>query len=137
MRSTIQRLGSTRKPRIRSLDDLQRQIRVLADGRRSRHTLIAAVCNGESERRAAPLRDCEQRCDHVAILNVGRRNGEVDQEALRIDADVTLLAFDLLAGVVPGWIDRSPPFSALFTLWLSTIPRLAVAFRPTSSLACV
>ena len=35
----------------------------------------------------------------IAILDVGRRNGEVDQEALRIDADVTFLAFDLLAAV--------------------------------------
>jgi hypothetical protein len=75
------------------------------------------------------------RRDHVAVLDIGRRDREVDQEALRIDADVALLAFDLLAGVVAARIDRSPPFSAPLTLWLSTMPRLAVAFRPASSRA--
>jgi hypothetical protein len=37
----------------------------------------------------------------VAILNVGGMHDGVHQQALRIDEDVTLLALDLLASVVP------------------------------------
>jgi hypothetical protein len=72
------------------------------------------------------LRNFEQCRDHVAILHVGRGDREVDREALRIDADMSLLAFDFLAGVVPTRIDVGPPFSAPLTLWLSTMPRLAL-----------
>ena len=43
------------------------------------------------------------------------------QQALRIDKDVALLAFDFLARVVAARVDATPPFSALFTLWLSMI----------------
>jgi hypothetical protein len=37
------------------------------------------------------------------------------QEALSIDENVPLLAFDLFARIVTGQV-RDPPFSALFTL---------------------
>ena len=37
----------------------------------------------------------------VAILNVGGVHDGVHQQALRIDEDVTLLALDLLASVIP------------------------------------
>jgi hypothetical protein len=32
---------------------------------------------------------------------------------------MALLAFDLLASIIAARIDVAPPFSALFTLWLS------------------
>jgi hypothetical protein len=38
------------------------------------------------------------------------------QEALRVDGGVPLLALDLVAGVERRWVNRRPPFSALFTL---------------------
>jgi hypothetical protein len=40
----------------------------------------------------------------------------VHQQALRVDKDMTLLAFDFLARVIPARVDAAPPFSALFTL---------------------
>ena len=55
----------------------------------------------------------------VAILNVSSMNDGMDQQALRIDENVPLLAIDLLSRVVARRINRSPPFSALLTLWLS------------------
>lgn len=47
--------------------------------------------------------------------------------------DGALLAFDFLACVVPGRVARGPPFSALFTLWLSTIEGVGPAALPASS----
>jgi hypothetical protein len=41
----------------------------------------------------------------------------VHQQALRIDKDMALFAFDFLPRVATARIDAAPPFSALFTLW--------------------
>jgi hypothetical protein len=51
------------------------------------------------------------------------------QQALRVDKDVALLAFDFLARVVAARVDAAPPFSALFTLWLSMIAAVGLASR--------
>ena len=51
----------------------------------------------------------------VAVLNVGGVHDGVDQQALRVDEDMALLALDLLACVIPRRI-VDPPFSALLTL---------------------
>jgi hypothetical protein len=40
---------------------------------------------------------------------------------------MALLAFDFLARIVAGRIDFGPPFSALLTLWLSTMAVVATA----------
>ena len=57
----------------------------------------------------------------------------VQQQAQRIYENVTLLALDLLAGIEARWIDPGPPFSALFTLWLSMIAAVGLASRPACS----
>jgi hypothetical protein len=41
------------------------------------------------------------------------------QQALCVDEDMPLFAFDLLAAIKARRIDPMPPFSALLTLWLS------------------
>jgi hypothetical protein len=53
----------------------------------------------------------------------------VHQQALRIDEDVPLLTFDLLACIVARRINRRPPFSALLTLWLSMIAAVGLGSR--------
>ena len=68
----------------------------------------------------------------VAVLNVGGVHDGVHQQALRIDEDVTFLAFDLLAGVIPRRV-MEPPFSALLTLWLSMIAAVGLASRAACS----
>ena len=40
----------------------------------------------------------------------------LQQQALRIDQNMPLLALDQLAGIEAVAVDASPPFSALFTL---------------------
>ena len=69
----------------------------------------------------------------VAILNIGGGDQPVQQQTQRIDEDVALLALDQLAGVEPMRIDAGPPFSALFTLWLSTIQAVGLASRSSCS----
>jgi hypothetical protein len=55
------------------------------------------------------------------------------QQALRIDENVPLLALDLLSRIVAMRIDARPPFSALFTLWLSMITAVGDASRSAHS----
>ena len=63
----------------------------------------------------------------IAILNIGWRYQRMQQQTQRIDENVALLAFDQLGCIEPMWIDADPPFSALFTLWLSTIQAVGLA----------
>src|SRR5712672_2308953 len=69
----------------------------------------------------------------VAILTVSSMNDGMNQQALRIDENVPLLALDLLSRVVARRINRSPPFSALLTLWLSMTAAVGLASRPIAS----
>src|SRR5271157_3531822 len=105
VRSTIQRLGRARKPLALS-DRL-----TISTLTRARMRFIALWNSGE----------------------VGGVHDRVHQEALRIDKDMPLLAFDFLARIVAGRIDASPPFSALLTLWLSMIAAVGLASREAAS----
>jgi glycosyltransferase involved in cell wall biosynthesis len=68
----------------------------------------------------------------VTILNVGWMNDRMQQQTYRVDENVPLLAFDLFAGVVAWRVDRGPPFSALFTLWLSITQAVGPAALSTA-----
>ena len=57
----------------------------------------------------------------------------MQEQALCIDQNVPLLALDQLARIKAGRIDARPPFSALFTLWLSMMPAVGLACRPAVS----
>ena len=65
----------------------------------------------------------------VAILNVGGGDEAVQQQALRVDQDMALLALDQLTRVKAGRVDADPPFSVLFTLWLSMTQAVGLASR--------
>ena len=67
----------------------------------------------------------------VAVLNVRRMNRSAQQQAERIYKNVALLALDLLSCIVAMRIDAGPPFSALFTLWLSMMAVVGLASRPS------
>ena len=69
----------------------------------------------------------------VTILHVGGSDERVQQQTQLIDQNVTFLALDQLAGVKAMGIDRWPPFSALLTLWLSTMQAVGLASRPACS----
>jgi hypothetical protein len=69
----------------------------------------------------------------VAILDVGRRYQPLQQQTLHVDENVALLSLDQFAGVKAGRIDAGPPFSALLTLWLSTMHAVGLASRSNFS----
>ena len=60
-------------------------------------------------------------------------NNGMQQQTYHIDQDVSLLAFDLLACIIAVWINAGPPFSVLFTLWLSITQAVGLASRPIIS----
>ena len=69
----------------------------------------------------------------VAVLQVGRMDGNGKDQTEGIDEEMALLAFDLLARVIARRVDVRPPFSAPFTLWLSITAALGEASRPSRS----
>ena len=78
--------------------------------------LIGAVGEQFPEKGKQTEQGRQQRETAGAILNVGGGDDAVQQQALRIDQNMPLLALDQLAGIEAVAVDASPPFSALFTL---------------------
>ena len=72
----------------------------------------------------------------VAILDVGGMNDGVQQQTQRVYQNVALLALDLLARIIAMRIDAGPPFSALFTLWLSMMAAVGLASRSAWARHC-
>ncbi len=69
----------------------------------------------------------------IAVLQVGRVDDDGEDQTEGVDEEMALLARDLLARVIARRVDARPPFSALFTLWLSIAPALGEASRPSNS----
>lgn len=85
------------------------------------------------EREAAARAAVEDQRSAVTILQVGRVDNDVQQEAEHVDEDVPLAARDLLARVIPRRIERRPPFCAPLALWASMIATVGLASRPAFS----
>ncbi len=96
-------------------------------------SLVAAVRVEFEQKRKQSEQGAHQQDAAVAVLDIGGMNDGAQQQALRIYKDVALLSLDLFAGVKARRIDEKPPFSALFTLWLSMIAAVGLASRPASS----
>lgn len=75
----------------------------------------------------------EQRNAAVAVLDVGGSDDAAQQQTLGIDEDVALLSLYQLARVEAMRINARPPFSALFTLWLSMMQAVGLASRSAFS----
>ena len=102
---------------IGSLDDLGLEIgQDAGQGAVKDRPLIGAVGEQFPENGKQTEQGRQQRETAVAILNVGGGDDAVQQQALRIDQNMPLLALDQLAGIEAVAVDASPPFSALFTL---------------------
>jgi hypothetical protein len=94
---------------------------------------IGFVCEQLLKERELSEQAGQQQDATVAILNVSGCHQRVQHQAECINQDMALLALDQLAGIEPMWIDASPPFSALFTLWLSTMQAVGLASRSACS----
>jgi len=129
-------LGQRHEPLdpIRAFDDFGFEMRQDAGQRRAEDwPLIGAVGEQFSEKREQTEQRRQQGEAAVAILNVCGGDDAVQEQALGIDEDVPLLALDQLARIEAGRIDARPPFSALFTLWLSMMQAVGLASRSAFS----
>jgi hypothetical protein len=96
-------------------------------------TLISAVSEQLLKERIKAEHGGHDIHPSVTVLDVRRVNDCMQQQSYRIDEDMPLLSLDLLAGIVTIRIDAAPPFSALFTLWLSITQAVGLTSRPICS----
>ena len=117
-----------------ALDDLDRPGSGLGQRRRQLWSLIVGIGKDAfDEGEAAARATVEDQQRAIAILQIGRVDDDVQQEAERVDENVPLAARDLLARVIPRRIDRRPPFCAPLALWASMIATVGLASRPAFS----
>ena len=95
--------------------------------------LIGAVSEQSFEEGEQAEQGRQQSQAAIAILHVGGRDDAVQEQALGVDQKVPLLALDQLGRIKAGRIDARPPFSALFTLWLSMMQAVGLACRSARS----
>ena len=96
-------------------------------------SLIAGVGEQRLQERIHSEQCRKQQDATVAILHVRGMNDGVQQQTQRIYENVALLALDLLARIIAMRVDPGPPFSALFTLWLSMMAAVGLASRSLCS----
>jgi hypothetical protein len=94
---------------------------------------IGAVGEQLLEERELSEQGGHQQDATVTVLNISGSHQSAQQQPQRVDEDVALLAFDQFARIKSMRIDARPPFSALFTLWLSTIQAVGLASRSACS----
>jgi hypothetical protein len=94
-----------------ALDDFDDPLTGAGRGVRHAWSLISSI--GEDaldEGKEAARALIENQPRPVAVLHVGRMNGDVQEKAERIDEDVPLAARDLLARIIALRVERGAPF---------------------------
>jgi hypothetical protein len=111
---------------VRAFDDLQDPS---SEGGDPRHQLAGVVAVGPDQ--PQPGKSAPQLLKHplgaVAVLDPRTMDHHDEDQPERIHREMTLAAFDLLAGVVAV----RPPFWGVFTVWLSMIAAEGVGSRPS------
>ena len=119
---------------IGALDDFSFELRQdLRQGLLKVRPLVATIGKELFQERVHPEKGRKKQDAAIAILDIGRMNDGVQQQTQRVYENMALLPLDLFARVIAMRIDASPPFSALFTLWLSTMAAVGLASRSPCS----
>src|SRR5262249_33059043 len=119
---------------IGALDDFSFELRQdLCQGFLKVRPLIATISKELFQERVHPEKGRKKQDAAIAILDIGRMNDGVQQQTQRVYENMALLPLDLFARVIAMRIDAAPPFSALFTLWLSTMAAVGLASRSPCS----
>jgi len=117
-----------------ALDDLDLEMRQEFGERSHEFTSpITGIGKELLQERVHSEQSAKQQDAAVAVLDVRSMNLGMQQQTQRVYQDMALLALDLLARIVAMRIDAGPPFSALFTLWLSMMAALGLASRSSLS----
>jgi len=119
---------------VAAFDDLQLPGAALGNRSSGLRPLIAGI--GEdalNEGKQAPGAPIEHQSRTVTILNVGRMDDHIQEQAERVDKDMPLAARNLLARIEALRVEPSAPFCAALALWLSMIAAVGLASRPSCS----
>jgi len=95
---------------IAALDDLQGPRAGLGNDPGHLWPLVAGVGEDALDKRKGSPRRAQQVTRAIAILHVGGVNRHAQEEAQRVDQDVTLAAGDFLARIKPLRVERRAPF---------------------------
>ena len=95
---------------IVAFDDLDFPASGCGNGLRHLRPAIAGVGEDAFDEGEQAARLAQEFARSVAVLHIGGKNAHAEQETERIDEDVALAAFDLLARVITLRVERSPPF---------------------------
>jgi hypothetical protein len=77
--------------------------------------------------------DCvfiQHECRTIAILNASRVDDDTQRQAFRIDQGMQFAALQFLTGIIPHRMVMTAPFSADFSVWLSSTAAVGFAWRP-------
>ena len=95
---------------VGSLHDLQLPCAGSPDNKRHLLPRVSTVSKDAFDEWEQASRPAQQLEGTVAVLNIGGVNNDAQQEAQRVDQDVPLATFDLLARVVARRIEPRAPF---------------------------
>jgi len=119
---------------VGALDDISLEVgQDFCEGILEFRPLIASVGEKLPQKEMHFERGGKQQDAAIAILDIGGMNDGVEQQTQGVYENVALLALDLFACIIAMRIDVGPPFSALFTLWLSMMAAVGLASRSPCS----
>ena len=95
---------------LAALDDFQHPATGLSDNLAHLRSLITGVGEDALDEGEQTPRRLEQIASAVAILDVGRMDGDAQEKAERVDENVALAARNLLARIIALRVKRRPPF---------------------------
>jgi hypothetical protein len=97
-------------------------------------TLVSGIGeDGTYEGEQRPRSAVEHQSRAIAVLQVGRVHDDGQQQSERVDEDVVLDPFDLLARIEADRVDLRAPFSAVLTDLLSRMAAVGLASLPACS----
>ena len=96
--------------RVASPDDLQQPLTGLGDVLGHLRPPVAGIGEDALDEGKGAARRLEQGAGAVAILHIGGVDDDAQEQAERIDEDVTLAAGDLLARIETLRVERRAPF---------------------------
>jgi hypothetical protein len=115
---------------IRAFDDLQLNAASVAQSSDPREKLagVASIGPDTAQAQERVREHAKQQLRAIAILDIGGVNDDGDQQPERVDEQVPLASTDFLARIVTA----RPPFSVVFTDWLSMTPAVGNSSRPSA-----
>ena len=116
-----------------AFDDLDGEAAARAEGSGALGTDIGLISEQMGQRGEQPACVADEVRSPVSVLNVGGADGDGEHQPAGVDEEVALDALDLLGRIEADRVRVRPPFSAAFTDWLSMIPALGLAARPSPS----